>query len=140
MCEASWQHFPHGADMGVRGIGKSKTEAFEQAAMALTALVTDPQSVCEEILVEIECKAPDDELLLVEWLNGIIFEMATRKMLFARFAVQLDGNRLSGMAWGEAIDLTKHDAAVEPKGATCTSLEVRQDESGCWRAQCIIDV
>ena len=140
MCEASWQHFPHGADMGVRGIGKSKTEAFEQAAMALTALVTDPQSVCAEIWVEIECQAPDDELLLVEWLNGIIFEMATRKMLFARFAVQLDGNRLSGMAWGEAIDLTKHDAAVEPKGATCTSLEVRQDEPGCWRAQCIIDV
>lgn len=140
MCEASWQHFPHGADMGVRGIGKSKTEAFEQAAMALTALVTDPQSVCAEILVEIECQAADEELLLVEWLNGIIFEMATRKMLFARFAVQLDGNRLSGMAWGEAIDLTKHDAAVEPKGATCTSLEVRQDESGCWRAQCIIDV
>lgn len=61
-------------------------------------------------------------------------------MLFARFAVDLDGNRLSGTAWGEAIDLTKHDAAVEPKGATCTSLEVGQDESGCWRAQCIIDV
>ena len=140
MCEAGWQHFPHGADMGVRGTGKSKAEAFAQAAMALTALVTDPQSVCAEIQVEIECQAPDDELLLVEWLNGIICEMATRKMLFARFAVQLDGNRLSGMAWGEALDLTKHDAAVEPKGATCTSLEVRQDESGYWRAQCIIDV
>ena len=140
MCEPIWQHFPHDADMGVRGIGNSKAAAFEQAALALTALVTDPQSVCAEVLVKIECNAPDDELLLVEWLNGIIFEMATRKMLFARFAVNLDGNRLNGMAWGEAIDLTKHDAAVEPKGATCTSLQVCQDESGCWRAQCIIDV
>jgi tRNA nucleotidyltransferase (CCA-adding enzyme) len=140
MCEPSWQHFPHGADMGVRGIGKSKAAAFEQAALAVTALVTDPQSVRAEILVRIECQAPDDELLLVEWLNDIIFEMATRKMLFARFAVDLDGNRLSGTAWGEAIDLTRHDAVVEPKGATCTSLEVCQDESGCWRAQCIIDV
>ena len=140
MCETSWQHFPHGADMGVRGIGKSKTAAFEQAALALTALVTDPQSVRAEILVRIECQAPDDELLLVEWLNDIIFEMATRKMLFARFAVDLDGNRLSATAWGEALDLTRHDTVVEPKGATCTSLEVCQDESGCWRAQCIIDV
>ena len=140
MCETSWQHFPHGADMGVRGIGNSKAAAFEQAAMAVTALVTDPQSVRAEILVRIECQAPDDELLLVEWLNGIIFEMATRKMLFARFAVDLDGNRLSGTAWGEAIDLTRHDAVVEPKGATCTSLEVCQDGAGCWRAQCIIDV
>ena len=140
MCEPSWQHFPHGADMGVRGIGKSKAQAFEQAAMALTALVTDPQSVCAEILVKIECNAPDDELLLVEWLNDIIFEMATRKMLFARFTVDIEGNHLSGSAWGEAIDWTRHDTAVEPKGATCTSLEVCQDESGCWRAQCIIDV
>ena len=140
MCETSWQHFPHGADMGVRGIGKSKAAAFEQAAIAVTALVTDPQSVDAETLVKIECHAPDDELLLVEWLNGIIYEMATRKMLFARFAVAIDGNRLSGMAWGEAIDLTRHDVAVEPKGATCTSLEVCQDEPGCWRAQCIIDV
>ncbi len=140
MCETSWQHFPHGADMGVRGIGKSKAAAFEQAALALTALVTDPKSVRAEISVRIECQAPDDELLLVEWLNDIIFEMATRRMLFARFAVDLDGNRLSGTAWGEAIDLTRHDAVVEPKGATCTSLEVCQDESGCWRAQCIIDV
>ena len=106
----------------------------------MTALVTDPQSVRAEILVRIECQAPDDELLLVEWLNDIIFEMATRKMLFARFAVDLDGNRLSGTAWGEAIDLTRHDAVVEPKSATCTSLEVCQGESGCWRAQCIIDV
>lgn len=140
MCETSWQHFPHGADMGVRGIGKSKAAAFEQAAMAVTALVTDPQSVRAQALVKIGCTAPDDELLLVEWLNGIICEMATRKMLFARFAVAIDGNQLSGMAWGEPIDLSRHDAAVEPKGATCTSLEVCQDESGCWRAQCIIDV
>ena len=126
--------------MGVRGIGKSKAAAFEQAALAVAALVTDPQSVRAEILVRIECQAPDDELLLVEWLNDIIFEMATRRMLFARFAVDLDGNRLSGTAWGEAIDLTRHDAVVEPKGATCTTLEVCQDESGCWRAQCIVDV
>lgn len=140
MCDTSWQHFPHGADMGVRGIGKSKAAAFEQAALAVTALVADPQSVRAEISVKIECQAPDDELLLVEWLNGIIYEMATRKMLFARFAVAIDGSRLSGRAWGEAIDLTRHDAAVEPKGATCTSLQVCQDASGCWRAQCIIDV
>jgi len=140
MCDTSWQHFPHGADMGVRGIGKSKAAAFEQAALALTALVSDPRSVRADILVKLECQAPDDELLLVEWLNGIIYEMATRKMLFARFAVAIDGNRLNGMAWGETIDLSRHDAAVEPKGATCTSLQVCQDESGCWRAQCIIDV
>ena len=37
-----WEHFPHDADMGIRGIGHSKAEAFEQAALALTAVTLDP--------------------------------------------------------------------------------------------------
>jgi tRNA nucleotidyltransferase (CCA-adding enzyme) len=140
MSEAHWEHLPHGADIGVRGIGRSKAEAFEQAAVALTAVVTDPQSVSGKIPVEVECAAADDELLLVEWLNALIYEMATRKMLFAKFTVRIEGNQLVGKAWGEAIDLDKHDAAVEVKGATCTDLKVAQDETGSWRAQCVVDV
>jgi tRNA nucleotidyltransferase (CCA-adding enzyme) len=140
MSEAHWEHLPHGADIGVRGIGRSKAEAFEQAAVALTAVVTDPQSVSGKIPVEVECAAADDELLLVEWLNALIYEMATRRMLFAKFTVRIEGNKLVGKAWGETIDLDKHDAAVEVKGATCTDLKVAQDETGSWRAQCVVDV
>jgi tRNA nucleotidyltransferase (CCA-adding enzyme) len=140
MSDAHWEHLPHGADIGVRGIGRSKAEAFEQAAVALTAVVTDPQSVSGKIPVEVECAAADDELLLVEWLNALIYEMATRRMLFAKFTVRIEGNKLVGKAWGETIDLDKHDAAVEVKGATCTVLKVAQDETGSWRAQCVVDV
>lgn len=140
MNDAHWEHLPHGADIGVCGFGSSKAEAFEQAAIALTAVITDPQSISAQTPVEVECAAPDDELLLVEWLNALIYEMATRKMLFAKFAVHIEGNKLAGKAWGEAIDLNKHDAAVEVKGATCTNLKVTQDDDGWWRAQCVIDV
>jgi tRNA nucleotidyltransferase (CCA-adding enzyme) len=140
MNEARWEHYPHDADMGVRGFGKSKEESFEQAAMALTAVIVDPQSVNGTLLVEVECAAPDLELLLVEWLNSLIYEMATKKMFFGKFAVRIDGNMLVGKAWGEAIDLAKHDPAVEVKGATCTDLKVAQDETGSWRAQCVVDV
>jgi len=87
----------------------------------------------------VRCTAPDAELLLVDWLNAIIYEMATRHMLFARYEVQIAGERLSGAAWGEKIDLPRHRPAVEPKGATYTSLAVRQ-ENGGWLAQCVVDV
>lgn len=40
-----WEHFEHGADIGVRGIGATKASAFEQAALALTGVITDPQHV-----------------------------------------------------------------------------------------------
>ena len=36
---AAWELFPHGSDVGVRGIGPTEAEAFEQAAMALTGVI-----------------------------------------------------------------------------------------------------
>jgi SHS2 domain-containing protein len=140
MTEGHWELLPHGADIGVRGIGDSKAAAFEQAALALTAVITDPTSVAAKEAVALACTAADDELLLVEWLNALIYEMATRQMLFSRFEVMISGHTLQGKAWGEAIDPDRHDLAVEVKGATCTDLLVRQKDSGLWHAQCVVDV
>jgi len=138
--DRSWEHFPHQADMGVRGIGPTLAAAFEQAALAMTAVVTDPASVMASEAVDIRCEAPDQELLLVDWLNALILEMAARHLLFSRFEVHLDGQRLHATAWGEAVDLQKHQPAVEIKGATYTELKVGRNESGQWLAQCVVDV
>lgn len=115
-------------------------KAFEQAALALTAIVTDPNIVRESNEVRFTCEAPDLELLLAEWLNAVIYEMAVRGMLFGRFGVSIDGGRLSGVAWGEPVDVGRHQPAVEPKGATYTGLRVSQDADGGWFAECVIDV
>ena len=82
-----WEHFPHDADVGVRGFGASPAAAFEQAALALTAAVTSAK-VEPKQPVEVSCEAPDLELMFVEWLNCVIYEMAVRRMLFGRFAVR----------------------------------------------------
>ena len=134
-----WEHFEHEADIGVRGFGPTKAEAYEQVALAMTAVVTDPSSVAARESVAIRCEAPDDELLLVEWLNQLIYEMATRKMLFGRFAVTVDGLALAGTAWGERVDVARHHPAVEIKGATFTALRVSHEASG-WLAQTVVDV
>ena len=135
-----WEHLPHGADITICGFGDSKAVAFEQAALALTAIVTDPGSVGAVTAVEMACEAPDDELLLVEWLNDLVYEMATRSMLFGRFKVHLAGHSLNATAWGEAIDCARHELGTEVKGATCTNLKVVREPSGEWRAQCVVDV
>ena len=137
---ACWEHFPHGADAGVRGFGPTLDAAFEQAALALTATITDVGSVRPENCVAIECEAPTGERLLVAWLNDLIFEMATRHMLFGRFSVHIDGDRLAGEAWGEPVDVARHAPAAEAKGATFTALKVEQGNDGRWRAQCVVDV
>jgi SHS2 domain-containing protein len=124
MVTKHWEHFAHDADIGVRGIGGSKEDAFEQAALALTAVITAPHALGAREKVEVACEAPDDELLLVDWLNALVYEMATRKLLFGRFEVHLDGHRLRASAWGEPINVSKHEPAVEVKGATLTCLRV----------------
>ncbi len=79
-------------------------------------------------------------MLLVDWLNALIYEMATRRMLFSRFDVSIEGERLSATAWGEEVDVERHQPTVEIKGATYTALEVRQGADGRWIAQCVVDV
>lgn len=140
MSSAHWKHLPHGADITICGFGNSKAEAFEQAAVALTAIMAQPEEVAAVESVEIACSAQDDELLLVEWLNALIYEMATRKMLFSKFEVHIGGRNLSAKAWGEPIDIDRHELGTEVKGATCTNLTVAREQSQQWRAQCVIDV
>jgi len=137
---ASWEHFSHGSDIGVRGIGNSAEEAFEQAAIALTAVVADVGAIEQSEIVEVRCDAPDRELLLVSWLNAIIYEMAVRRMLFSKFRITLEGNSLTGSLAGETVDPERHQVAVEAKGATVTALRVTRDQEGQWLAQCVVDV
>jgi SHS2 domain-containing protein len=137
--KARWEHFPHDADVGVRGYGLTPAQAFEQAACALTAVITHAE-VKPETAVQVRCEAPDLELLFVEWLNAIVYEMAVRKMLFSRFSVRIDGTRLEGTMWGEPVDVVRHAPACEPKGATYTALRVAREPDGTWSAACIVDV
>lgn len=136
----SWELFPHDADIGVRGFGATVDEAFENAALALTAVVTDPATVAPEAAISIACAAPDRELLLADWLNAVIYEMATRHMLFCLFRVSLRDGNLTATAWGEALDVARHQPAAEVKGATLTALGVVRLDDGRWRAQCVVDV
>lgn len=135
-----WEHFPHDADMGVRGIGTTKAEAFERAALALIAVTVDLDAVEERGEYHFTCNAPDDELLLADWLNTLVYNMDHQKVLYHRFHVDIDNHHLNATAWGEPIDRQRHEPAVEVKGATYTELSVHQRPDGLWVAQCVVDV
>jgi SHS2 domain-containing protein len=140
LLERRHEHFRHDADIGVRGSGPTAAAAFEEAALAMTAVITDPRAVQARESVAIECEAPALEFLFVDWLNALIFEMARRGMLFSSFNVDIQGGRLIGEASGEPVDVDRHQPAVEIKGATMTELSVSQGPDGEWTAQCVIDV
>jgi len=135
-----WEHFSHEADIGVRGIGPTLKDAFEMTGMALTAVITDPQSVHPQTPVPIKCRAPDRELLLYEWLNHIIYELDTRRLLFSKFDIKtITDTELEATIYGETVNHSQHKPAVDVKGATMTELRVCE-ENGYWLAQCVVDV
>ena len=138
---AQWQHFDHDADIGICGKGPSVEGAFEQSAIALTAVVTE-EEVASRTAVEIVCEAPDLETLYLDWLNALVYEMAARGLLFSRFDISIGQNggyHLQATAWGESVDQARHSPVVEVKGATYTELSVKP-LNGTWRAQCVLDV
>lgn len=134
-----WEHFSHDADIGVRGWGKTIEEAFEMTAMALTGVIVEPRNINSQEIVAISCSAPDIEILLVDWLNAIIYQIETRQMLFSQFHVEIKDLQLNAILQGELINRNKHHPAVDVKGATFTELKV-QLQNGLWFAQCVIDV
>jgi tRNA nucleotidyltransferase (CCA-adding enzyme) len=135
-----FEHYEHPADIGIRGIGESKQEAFRQAAMAVTAAIVELDTVQPAEQVDIKLEIEDNELALVDWLNAVIYEMSVRGMLFSDFEVSINGNKLTAKAFGEKIDSHRHKPSAEVKAATYSDLKVEQNKQGEWIAQCIIDV
>jgi tRNA nucleotidyltransferase (CCA-adding enzyme) len=135
-----FETFEHGADVGVRGFGGTVAEAFEEAARALASVVVDLSTVERDCEVDIECSAEDLELLLLDFLNELVFQMSAHGLVFTCFEVRIDGLHLRARAFGERVELARHQPAVEVKGATCTELSVAQREDGVWVAQCVVDV
>ena len=140
MKTSRWDHFEHEADIGVRATAPSRETLFERLAEALTAIITEPDRVRSVETITILCEAPDDAMLLVDWLNALVYEMSTRRMVFGAWHVELDGLRLTARVSGETVDRTRHQPVVEVKGATYTALSVEQDEQGLWHGQCVVDV
>jgi SHS2 domain-containing protein len=138
--DRGWEHFEHVADIGVHGFGPDVDTAFEQAALAMSAVVTDPDSIRVDETVNVRCRAPDVDILLADWLNAIVFEMATRGMLFGDFHVRIEGQALEARIGGEKVDRARHEPAAEVKGATFSELQVRREDDGLWHARCVVDV
>ncbi len=137
---AGWETFDHVADIGIRGIGASVEEAFENGAKALFSLMVDDISMIEvEDTVPIECSSFDLTGLFVAWINELIAQADIKEMVFREFTVEIRGVNLKGSAAGQNWVKSQAGRGIEVKGATFTEALV-QERDGLWVAQCVVDV
>jgi len=135
-----WQTFDHIADIGIRGIGQSVEEAFENGARALFSLIVeDISAIAIKEKREINCSSYDLTGLFVAWINTLIAISDIEGLVFGDFRVCINDASLFGNAFGETWSLEKHGRGIEVKGATFSEAVVKK-EDGLWIAQCIVDV
>ncbi len=134
--------FDHTADLGLRIEAGDLSDLFRTAAEGLFDVVTAGRSTIEARDEEpVALTADSPELLLVEWLNELIFRVETRHALYARFDVEVadDGRSLQGAIAGEPIDPDRHVLDHEVKAATHHGLTMERTADG-WRAEVIVDI
>ncbi len=135
-----YETFEHGADIGIRGFGRTMAEAFENTAIALYSVMVNIPAVEASEKRSVTVSAPDSELLLVEWLNALLSLSDIEHMVFSKFKVKMEGTSLTGTAWGEKLDQERHEPNVEIKGATYYMLKVTEADGRMFVAQCVVDV
>ncbi len=137
---AHYEFFPHHQDLGLRGVGWTLEDAFEQVALALANITMDVEKIQEEESIHIECQSPNHEGLLADWINAIIYEAGIRKIAFKRFQVSFEDRRLHGQAWGEKLHSDSAHFPVDAKGVLSESIVVGEEQDGRWVAQCVVKI
>ena len=129
----------HTADVGIVAYGADVSQAFANAARALFSLITELDDVEEFLRRDIEVTAPDEESLLVEWLNELIYLFDTENIVFKRFDVtKLTNTQLKARSYGEKVDRSKHRLKTGVKAATYHMLKV--DKGNDCRVQVLFDI
>lgn len=139
MGENTFETFEHGADIGVRGRGRTLPEAFANGARAMFSIIADDLDAVQPLEpVAVTASSYDLEGLFVSWLNALLAAADLERMLFCTFEVNISGLVVRGTAWGQKFEQGR-DRGVEVKGATFTEVRVQREGRG-WTAQCVVDV
>jgi SHS2 domain-containing protein len=135
-----YEVFEHTADFGIRARADSVDELFADAARGLFSLMVtnlDQVRTVEDIAFQLD--GDDREELLHDWLAELLYTFAVRRLVLAKFDVKIGANGISATAWGEPLDLSRHEIDVEVKAITWHALKVELTAEG-WLAEVIVDV
>src|SRR5205809_7675704 len=109
-----YEFFEHTADLGLRVRAANLDLLFAEAAAALFSAIVDDLTTVEPVQqVEVVLADDDREFLLFDWLKELLYRFDAEHLLFRRFEVHVNGNAMTGTAWGEPLDRARHELAHE---------------------------
>jgi SHS2 domain-containing protein len=132
--------FEHTADIGLRIRASDRPSLFAEAGRGLfSLLVANPEAVRGVQEKTYEISGEQDEYLLFDWLNELLYTFETEHLLLSEFRVEPDVSGLKATCRGEPVDHARHDLDHEVKAVTYHGLKVEQTAEG-WAAEVILDI
>ena len=135
-----YRQLPHTADLAWRLWGASLPELFENAGRALSATLTDRRYLRRRATREVSLTSVDQEALLVDWLNHLLYLFDVDGFLGRDFQVEsLTDERLKARVTGEGFDPARHPERTAVKAATYHQLSIVSVKDG-WEATVVLDL
>jgi SHS2 domain-containing protein len=132
--------FEHTADVGLRIRAASREELFVDAARGLfSLLVANLNSVRPVLERDVRIIGGEDDLLLFDWLNELLYVFDTRHVVLAEFHIDFRDGELFARCLGEPLDPARHVLEHEVKAITYHGLKVESSD-GHWLAEVIVDI
>jgi SHS2 domain-containing protein len=121
----------HTADAYIAAYGRTLSEAFENAGLAVFEVMTDLDKVNPRNEESIEVNARDAYELLYNWLEALLVKFDIEQMLFSKLKVlelreKSNDFRLKVQVRGERFDPEKHVQKVGVKAVTYHRMEIIQ--------------
>lgn len=139
--QVKWEHLRLNSGVGLRGWGKNVEEAFEEVGRSLTALFTAPELIQPSELFEFSCGASNDEELLLEFLNILIYSIRAKHMFFSHFEIQIKGCCLKARAWGQEMTIsTERPLPTRSYRLPGQMLRDMRNQNDLRFAQCAVDM
>lgn len=135
-----YEQFPHTADIGVRAYGSDLKELFENAAFAMFDILADIEGLKTPVTQGFELTAPNNEELLVTWLDELLYNFYTKSIIFSEFKVaELKDGHLKAKAFGRPVGDNRNRLKTEIKAATYSDLKINKTADG-YEVSIVFDV
>ncbi len=130
--QLSYKFLDHATDAIIEVRAKNLKEAFTVVADAEINLTLDQDKVEEKDQKKFSANGKDLRYLLFSWLEEIPFVLITEGFAIKRIEFEIeenDGYKINATAYGEPLDVKKHNFKVEIKAPTFYEMEINQNEA-----------
>lgn len=132
------------ADIAFDAWAPTLEELFGEAARAtMQVMVENLSEVRPAQTLEVKLEQENEEMLLFDFLNELIFYKDARRLLLLPVEISITpadyGFVLRASLSGEEIDVVRHQMNTDVKAVTMLRYKLEQVENG-WRATVVLDV